>query len=82
MVALVASLHAAAAAGHREVCMCLLQAGALTNTRDSRGRTADAWAARRGHAELAQLIRAAGPTPARPGGWCFCTRSAKVDVAP
>ncbi|CAH0365282.1 unnamed protein product, partial [Pelagomonas calceolata] len=45
-------LAAAAAAGHREVCARLLAAGAPVDARDGRGRTASAWAARRGHTEL------------------------------
>jgi len=49
-------LHAAAAAGHREVCARLLAAGAAVDARDGRGRTASAWAARRGHTELAREV--------------------------
>ena len=49
-------LHAAAAAGHREVCARLLAAGAPVDARDGRGRTASAWAQRRGHAELARKV--------------------------
>ena len=49
-------LHAAAAAGHREVCARLLAAGAPVDARDSRGRTASAWAQRRGHASLARGV--------------------------
>ena len=52
-------LHAAAAAGHREVCACLLQAGtnaAVASARDGRGRLPEAWAARRGHKALARLL--------------------------
>ena len=45
-------LHAAAAAGHREVCARLLAAGAPFDARDGRGRTPSAWAARRGHKYL------------------------------
>ena len=50
-------LHAAAAAGHREVCARLLVAGAAVDARDGRGRTPSAWAAARGHKDLASFIR-------------------------
>jgi hypothetical protein len=46
-------LHAAAAAGHGEVCARLLEAGAAVDARDGRGRTPSAWASRRGHKDLA-----------------------------
>ena len=49
-------LHAAAFSGHREVCAQLIKAGAPPAVRDGRGRTASAWAARRGHAELALFL--------------------------
>ena len=49
-------LHAAVIGGHREVCVLLLEAGAPTDKRDNRGRTAAAWARRRAHPELAELI--------------------------
>jgi ankyrin repeat protein len=57
-------LHAAAAAGHREVCARLLAAGAPVDARDGRGRTASAWAQRRGHAELAREVARAAPEAA------------------
>ena len=49
-------LHAAAAAGHREVCARLTEAGAAVDARDGRGRTPSAWAARRGHKDLASAF--------------------------
>ena len=49
-------LHTAAIAGHHEVCERLIEAGALTQARDVRGRTPAAWAARRGNSEVAKLL--------------------------
>ena len=58
-------LNAAAAAGHREVCARLLAAGAPVDARDGRGRTASAWAARRGHKDLAREVARAPESDSR-----------------
>ena len=42
------ALHVAAINGHHEVCARLLEAGGPTDARDGSGRTAEAWALRRG----------------------------------
>ena len=51
-------LHVAAINGHHEVCARLLEAGGPTDARDGSGRTAEAWALRRGQQDIARLIRA------------------------
>ena len=61
-------MHAAAMLGHREVCARLLEAGAPTKTRDSRRLTPAAWAMRRGHPEIVDLIRTADLARRRPRG--------------
>jgi ankyrin repeat protein len=58
-------LAAAAAAGHREVCARLLAAGAPVDAHDGRGRTASAWAARRGHKDLAREVARAPESDSR-----------------
>lgn len=49
-------LHCAALAGHEPVCEVLLQAGAPLAPRDAQGRTPRAWARRRGHFGVVELL--------------------------
>merc|ERR1711924_202424 len=49
-------LHLAAYDGHEAVAQRLLEVGASTSVRDKRGRTAAAWANRRGHVELGNRL--------------------------
>ena len=49
-------LMLAALGGHQQCCMRLIEGGANPNFKDNRGRTAEWWALRRGHAQLASKI--------------------------
>ena len=49
-------LHAAAFAGHRAACVRLLEAGAPLGVRDGTGRTAMAWAKRRGQSDVVRAL--------------------------
>eukprot|EP01052_Picozoa_sp_SAG31_P043513 SAG31_NODE_7273_length_1737_cov_0.961538_2_plen_186_part_00 len=50
------ALHMAAANGHVAICACLLEAGALTDTKNTAGNTPLHWAALNGHLDVCSLI--------------------------
>jgi ankyrin repeat protein len=50
------ALHMAAANGHVEICACLLEAGAATDTKNGSGNTPLHWAALNGHLAAVSLL--------------------------
>lgn len=50
------ALHMAAANGHVAICACLLEAGALTDTKNTAGNTPLHWAALNGHLDVCSLL--------------------------